>query len=74
MEELKPCPFCGGKPDKQFYFESESFIVSISCPICYTSKKESVHLKGGHSYVNPSEKFIEAEEKAIKKWNQRNGK
>lgn len=76
MEELKPCPFCGEKPDKRFYFQnkSEYFCVSISCPKCHTSKEESIYLEGGYSFVNPSEKFIEVEEKAIKKWNQRNGK
>ena len=74
MEELKPCPFCGEKPEKRFSFTSEHFCVSISCNKCYTSKEERVYLKEGYSFVNPSEKFIEAEEKAIKKWNQRNGK
>ena len=74
MEELKPCPFCGEKPEMWFYFESEYFCVSITCRKCHISKKESIYLDDGHSYVNPAKKFIEAEKNAIKKWNQRGSK
>ena len=71
MEELKPCPFCVEKPDKRFYFKDRYFKASISCKKCHTSKEESIYLDCGYSYTNPYKQFIEAEEKAVKKWNQR---
>lgn len=71
MEELKPCPFCGEKPEKWFFFEREYFCVKITCRKCHISKETSVYLESGHSYVNPSIDFNKAEEKAVMAWNQR---
>ena len=39
MTELKPCPFCGGKP--QFYITKKG--LSIMCTNCYCGTRATTH-------------------------------
>lgn len=64
MDELKPCPFCGGHADlieHRFFDEHrndwEVCSYSIECGRCFAS----------------SFKFYKTKEEAVKRWNTRNG-
>ena len=61
MAELKPCPFCGGKPKIITFKHSYSrfLIYQIMCFSCYTQPRFFV--RG------------ETEQKAIEAWNRRVG-
>ena len=71
MAELKPCPFCGEKPDD--YIKTISgisqvkIVMYIICRKCEIEK--STDIQGGV----PFERLIEAHEKLIKDWNTRVG-
>lgn len=71
MDEMKPCPFCGGRPEKWFWLdEGEWAYTSISCSKCLAKieTRKEVHF---FSKENPGKTFFKCEEEAIIKWNNR---
>ena len=71
MIELKPCPFCGEKPDDYIMTISgisqtkiEMYILCRKCEI-----QKFIDIQSGV----PFERLIEAHEKLIKDWNTRKG-
>lgn len=70
MTELKPCPFCGEKPDdyiKTMSGISQAIVMYITCRKCGIEK--STAIQTGVLF----ERLIEAHEKLIKDWNARKG-
>lgn len=71
MAELKPCPFCGEKPDDYLRATKEidqtKIVMYITCYKCQIEK--STYVQGYASF----KKLIEAHEKLIKDWNTRAG-
>lgn len=71
MAELKPCPFCGEKPDNYLRATTEidqtKIVMYITCCKCRIEK--STYVQGYVSF----ERLIEAHEKLIKDWNTRAG-
>ena len=71
MTELKPCPFCGEKPDDYIKALLNSVQMKIRmyvvCHKCGVEK--STDIRSGA----PFERLIEAHEKLIKDWNTRVG-
>ena len=71
MIELKPCPFCGEKPDNYLRATTEidqtKIVMYITCCKCRIEK--STYVQGYVSF----ERLIEAHEKLIKDWNTRAG-
>lgn len=72
MTELKPCPFCGEKPDDYLRAMSSAIgqmkiVMYITCRKCRIEK--SIYVQGCASF----ERLIEAHEKLIKDWNTRAG-
>lgn len=71
MTELKPCPFCGEKPDDYIRTipgtSQTKIVMYIICHKCEIEK--SVDIQSGV----PFERLIEAHEKLIKDWNTRVG-
>lgn len=71
MTELKPCPFCGEKPDDYIKALVNSVQMKIRmyvvCHKCGVEK--STDIRSGA----PFERLIEAHEKLIKDWNTRVG-
>lgn len=73
MAELKPCPFCGGKPISRISFRTSpsgtikaSVDVSIRCPECGCSRNKVLELCD-----TTFEKARCAMEGAIEAWNRR---
>lgn len=64
MEELKHCPFCGGKAEAQHRYEwgIQSNLHFVSCQQC------GVRTRG---YYNLMLSFNDMREKAIELWNKR---
>lgn len=58
MDELKPCPFCGG----------EAVVVYIEWCACYTVRCQSEYAECG---VIPGTKYFVVESEAIEAWNRR---
>ena len=77
MNELKPCPFCGEKPDDYIrnYMKNggnlsiETYIICRKCESKDNIVKKSVVISSGVPY----KRLIEAREKLIKDWNTRVG-
>lgn len=71
MIELKPCPFCGEKPDEHIRaisgISQMKIVMYIICHKCEIEK--STDIQSGV----PFERLIEAHEKLIKDWNTRKG-
>ena len=71
MIELKPCPFCGEKPDDHLMaipeIDRTKIVMYIICRKCEIEKSTAIQ-----SGV-PFERLIEAHEKLIKDWNTRKG-
>lgn len=71
MAELKPCPFCGEKPDNYIKtisgISQTKIVMYIICRKCEI--KKSTDIQEGV----PFERLIEAHEKLIKDWNTRVG-
>lgn len=71
MTELKPCPFCGEKPDDYIKtisgISQTKIVMYVICRKCEIEK--STDIQGGV----PFERLIEAHEKLIKDWNTRVG-
>lgn len=71
MTELKPCPFCGEKPDDYIKtisgISQTKIVMYIICRKCEIEK--STDIQEGV----PFERLIEAHEKLIKDWNTRVG-
>lgn len=59
MNELKPCPFCGG----------EAYICKENIP--YHPTSYAVDCGNDRCDVDPSTDFFEDKEKAIEAWNRR---
>ena len=62
-EELKPCPFCGGKAELhliQMYEGDEPYAVNIRCPECGVNGAEEWKVDGK-----------DFKQRAVKKWNKR---
>lgn len=72
MTELKPCPFCGEKPDDYIKALLNSVQMKIRmyvvCHKCGVEKSTDIQSEA------PFERLIEAHEKLIKDWNTRVGK
>lgn len=76
MSELKPCPFCGGKPEcgVEFYeYESSGGNVLLKaevwCKRCHIGR---AHIfKATETTLVPFERYTDAFDKAISKWNMR---
>ncbi|WP_407310947.1 Lar family restriction alleviation protein [Desulfosporosinus sp. SB140] len=60
MENLKPCPFCGGKAEIRTYHRHDEDEYSVWCTSCYKNKLISLNT---FSYPN--------KEDAIATWNRR---
>ena len=71
MTELKPCPFCGGKPDD--YIKTISGISQTKIVMCIICRKCEIEKSTDIQEGVPFERLIEAHEKLIKDWNTRVG-
>lgn len=76
MIELKPCPFCGEKPDDYIRAignvnaaQLHLYIICCNCEMNGSIIKRSIEIPSG----SPYERLIEAHEKLIKDWNTRVG-
>ena len=70
MEELKPCPFCGGEP----YFDEMERIINIGCGVCKYHRywKGVITTEPHEEQLNKREYYNpKAQEEAIKEWNRR---
>lgn len=63
MEQLKPCPFCGGEPKKIFIGNdrTKKRSIEIKCPKC--------RCKRVNAAIHHSQEWLD--EVATKNWNQR---
>lgn len=65
--ELKPCPFCGGKEIRQAgYFEHDEFVHFVFCNDCGARTKPAFRSRGSGAAVR-----MFFEEKAAEAWNRR---
>lgn len=71
MIELKPCPFCGEKPDD--YIKTISGIGQIKIVMYIICRKCEIEKSTDIQSGVPFERLIEAHEKLIKDWNTRKG-
>lgn len=62
MDEVKPCPFCGGKALADCNYGKHGFFVFVSCQVCGARSKCFAA-----SNLKPNEFW----EQAIKAWNRR---
>lgn len=71
MAELKPCPFCGEKPDD--YIKTISGISQVKIVMYIICRKCEIEKSTDIQAGVPFERLIEAHEKLIKDWNTRKG-
>lgn len=74
MSELKPCPFCRGKPEcgVEFYESSGSNVLlkaEVWCERCHIGRAQI--FKATEITLVPFERYTDAFDKAISKWNER---
>lgn len=74
MTELKPCPFCGNQPEAgvEFYKSCESEVTlkaEVWCERCHIGR--AVIFKATEITLVPFERYIDAFNSAISKWNRR---
>lgn len=70
FNQLKECPFCGGRAYKMYIVDNNHFVVNIKCDNCDTSKCGRERFN--NPSVNPLSLYIRiAEKKAIDAWNKR---
>ena len=70
MEELKACPFCGGKAELQrVFFKNYSYGIKVKCTTCQV-ETHPVSCGGLDPYEEGFE-TLKASDVAINKWNQR---
>lgn len=60
MTKLKPCPFCGGEAEFEWWLGRKGFEASVSCE-CGALVTEGIYY----------DSQAEAEERTVKAWNQR---
>lgn len=63
-EELRLCPFCGGKPTFVRDPEDVSEITGIYCLVCKAYVKWSIHAKATDTFGQTMDEWL-------KKWNRR---
>jgi Lar family restriction alleviation protein len=68
MNDLKPCPFCGGKPDVTYSYSSHGMDGSyknivVRCPNCYASMAFAADNFYGREIDTPDD--------IINRWNRR---
>ena len=73
-DELKPCPFCGGKPEcgVEFYESSGSNVIlkaEVWCEKCRIGRAQI--FKATEITLVPFERYTDAFDKAISEWNRR---
>lgn len=66
MTDLKPCPFCGGKPD--YWYDAELVPVGVTCK-CGASVR-FMRMKA----MGSKETFGDVQKRIAERWNRRNGK
>lgn len=67
MENLKPCPFCGGIAESVVYVMHESLNFTIRCGKCRCEKNITKHIPISCEFVN----ITKAMEDVITLWNRR---
>lgn len=77
MEGLKPCPFCGGKPESEVSIEylggSNYLCVEIRCKTCRTDKRELTSIPNSPSPQEAIDLISDTYARAIRKWDTRKG-
>lgn len=76
MHELKPCPFCGGKPNTgvEFYESRESEVLLRAEVLCHKCNiGMGVTFKATEISLVPFERYTEAFANVIDMWNRRVG-
>ena len=68
MNELKPCPFCGGDAKHQTYTSQQTLFSPSKRCIYYKCKDCEAQTKAFRESV-----YYSAEEKAVEAWNRRVG-
>ena len=76
MSELKPCPFCGGKPESgvEFYKSCGSEVKlsdQVWCERCHVGRRAIFNATD--IQLVPFQTYVNAFEKAVEKWNRRKG-
>lgn len=66
MNELKPCPFCGGKAEERYRWFEAKLVLSVECPICNARKAISIYDDNA-----TGEKVKETMRYAYEAWNKR---
>jgi Lar family restriction alleviation protein len=77
MDNIRPCPFCGGEPKQWFSIEEgrnpDYACTEIYCDKC-GAKIDTKYMIDFNTHKNPGTTFIEAEKDIIQKWNNRANK
>ena len=74
MSDLKPCPFCGGKPEcgVEFYQSSGTEVMlkaEVWCERCHIGRAKI--FKATEITLVPFERYTDAFDKAKQAWNRR---
>ena len=67
MNDLKPCPFCGGKPFRQVEYEN-GFKGIVRCPVC--NIEIQVKKRDDLSFIT-EERIVDLLRQATDSWNTR---
>ncbi len=73
MEELKPCPFCGGEAEICLGCDNKIFgkYWFVRCKTCYSRSSDAYESRSELGPNQVYETIKEAWDKAIKAWNRR---